>query len=183
MKRSSHECANRSPCARQVSRNSRVSEAVASISAITLSAPSTNATAPSPVVCSALPSGAARRQSPIATSARFAPPLTASAPCSIADMPARTEPVISDARISAGNCVAAPITAALSFSAYGGVVVAKISACTSPGLAALHRVARRLDRHRDAVFVEARDRALALAGGSAEHRRDRRAFESSVGNV
>ena len=31
--------------------------------------------------------------------------------------PARTEPVISDARISAGSCAAAPITAALSFSA------------------------------------------------------------------
>ncbi len=113
-----------------------MSDAVASISAITFSAPSTNATAPSPVVCSALPSGAASRQSPIATSARFAPPLTASAPCSIADMPARTEPVMSEARISAGSCAAAPITAALSFSAYGGVVVAKISACTSPGGAA-----------------------------------------------
>src|SRR4029077_15406247 len=44
---------------------------------------------------------------------------------------------MSEARISAGSCAAAPITAALSFSAYGGVVVAKISACTSPGGAAL----------------------------------------------
>ena len=47
----------------------------------------------------------------------------------------------------------------------------------------LQRVARGLDRHRDAVLVEARNRALTLAGRRAEHGRDRRALESSIGNV
>jgi hypothetical protein len=117
VKRSSHEWAKRSPGARQVSRNSRVSEALASISAITLSLPSTNAAAPSPLDCSALPSGAASRQSPIATSA-----LLGAATDRIGALQHRRDAGAhragqSDARISAGSIVAAPITAALSFSA------------------------------------------------------------------
>jgi hypothetical protein len=43
--------------------------------------------APSPVVCSALPSSAARQQRP-RTSTRLAPPLAASPACSNADIPA-----------------------------------------------------------------------------------------------
>ena len=42
---------------------------------------------------------------------------TASAACNSAERPARTEPVKSDARISAGSIAPAPTIAALSFSA------------------------------------------------------------------
>jgi hypothetical protein len=116
-KRSSHEWLKRSSGIRQVSRNSRVNDALATISAITSSpVPITNAAAPSPPDCSRRPSGAPSRQSDIAASARLPLP-AASAACSSAESPARTEPVRSAARLSAGNRAAAPTIAALSFSA------------------------------------------------------------------
>ena len=93
----------------------RVSDAVATISAITPSDPRTKATAPSPFCARPCPrarrAGVRDRRQGVP-----APPRTLSAPWRIALRPARIEPVRSAARISTGSWAAAPMVAALSFS-------------------------------------------------------------------
>ena len=160
-----------------------MNEALATISAITSSPlPITNAAAPSPPACSSRPSGAPSRQSDIAASANPPPP-AASAACSSAESPARTEPVRSAARLSAGNCAAAPTIAALSFSAYGGVEVAKNSVRTLSA-----PTARSASRAASAAIETLSSSKLAterspLAAGDAEHLRDRRALEPAVRDI
>jgi len=106
-------------------------------------------------------------------------PRTASAACrSAVSRPHRA--VRSAARISSGSR-ARPTSAAFSFSRRAGWWWRR-RACGRPWPPGAERVARRLDRHRHAVLVEARDRALALPGRDAEDLRDRGALHA-VGNV